>query len=162
MLSSIRSGHLSSALLMAFLLTVLLPPALIGAAMTADGEPGKGLSAPPSRSPDAVTTPGPFSLSAPMRLDVTQARRPATPGESVWCRYRITAYVRPMRQAVVVPGEEICMSCQEMFGSSPESAEFRFLDRSGRDLGSAYGELVTIACGPCALEARQRFAIYRR
>ena len=162
MLSGIRSGHLSSALLLAMLVIAAPLPARAGTAMMADGEPGKGWSAPPSRSPDVVTTPGPFSLSDPMRIDVTLSRRPVSAGETAWCLYRITGYARPMKEAVVTPGEEICMSCQELFGPSPQNAEFRFLDRGGRDLGSAYGELVTTACGACVLEARQRYSIYRR
>jgi len=159
---SFRSGRFLSALAMAILLPLSALPAGAGSAMTVDGEPGKGFSAAPSHSPEAVTAPGPYSLSSPTRLDVMLSRRPVMPEEGIWCLYRITAYSRPMRQAVVTPGEEICMSCQEMFGSSPESAEFRFLDRRGKALGSAFAELVTASCGPCALEARQRFAMYRR
>ena len=162
MLSGSRSGHLSSAALLAMLLIVAPLPARAGTGMVADGEPGKGWSAPPSRFPGLVTTPGPFSLSDPTRIDVTLAWRPGAAEETAWCLYRITGYARPMKQALVSPGEEICMSCQELFEPSPQSAEFRFHDRGGRDLGSAYGELVTTACGLCALEARQRYSIYRR
>jgi len=137
-------------------------PARAAATMTVDGEPGKGFSVVPSHAPEVVTTPGPFSLSSPTRIDVMLSRHPVASGENLWCLYRITAYSRPMRQTVVTPGEEICMNCQEMFGPSPESAEFRFLGRGGKDLGSAFGELVTASCGPCALEARQRYSLYRR
>jgi hypothetical protein len=143
---------------MAILLSLPALPAGASMAMTADGEPSRFVSGTPSPTSNVSTTP----LAAPMRLYVTPARRPAATAESAWCVYRITANVRPLKPSVVAPGELICMSCQDMFGPSPQSAEFRFLDPEGKDLGSAFGELMTAPCGPCALETHQRFAMYRR
>jgi hypothetical protein len=157
-----RCGIPVAALLMAILLVGSARVSAAGTVMMTDGEPGKGFTAPPSRAPDAMPTPGPFSLSAPMRLDVTPFHPASIADDPSWCTYRITGYAGPRRTAPVVPGEEICMSSQDFFGGSPDVAEFHFLDRSGRELASAYGELVGASCGTCAAEAQQRFAMYRR
>jgi len=151
-----------AALLTAILLVGSAPVSDAGTVMMTDGEPGKGFMAPPSRAPDVTYTPGPFSLSAPMRLDVMSFRSPSSADDPSWCTYRITGYAGSKRPAPVVLGEEICMSSQGFFGGSPDVAEFHFLDRSGRELASAYGELVGASCGACAAQAQQRFAIYRR
>lgn len=156
-----RCGIPVAALLVAILLGSSAPVSYAGT--MSDGEPGKGFTVPPpSRTPDVMPTPGPFSLSAPMRLDVMSFRNPSSAGDQSWCTYRITGYAGPKRATPVVPGEEICMSSQGFFGGSPDVAEFHFLDRSGRELASAYGELVGASCGACAVEAQQRFSMYRR
>ena len=157
-----RCGIPVAALLVAILLGISAPVSYAGTAMMTDGEPGKGFTPPPSRAPDVMYTPGPFSLSSPMRLDVMSFRTPLSADEPSWCTYRITGYAGPKRAAPVVPGDEICMSSQGFFGGSPDVAEFHFLDRSGRELASAYGELVAASCGACAAEAQQRFSMYRR
>ncbi|HKA25055.1 MAG TPA: hypothetical protein VKF80_08750 [Candidatus Eisenbacteria bacterium] len=160
-----RCGSFAAALLMAILLGSWASVADAATAMTAEGEPGKGFMVPPSRAPDVATTPGPFSLSAPMRLDVTAFRASSTtgaPSDHNWCTYRITAYSSTKRYVAVIPGEEICMNSQDLFGSSPDVAEFHFLDRNGRELASAYGELVSATCGPCAAQAPQRFTMFGR
>src|SRR5215470_15205575 len=157
-----RCGFVVAALLMAILLGSSARIVSAAMAMTADGEPGKGFTAPPSRVPDVVYSPGPFSLSAPMRLDVTSLPLPSAAVDQSWCTYRITAYSSKKHVEAVVPGQEICMSSQDFLGGSPDVAEFHFLDRRGRELASAYGELVGSACGTCAAETHQRFAMYRR
>jgi hypothetical protein len=157
-----RCGIPVAALLMAILLVGSAQVSAAGTEMMSDGEPSKGFTAPPSRTPDAMPTPGPFSLSAPMRVDVMTFRPASSADDPSWCTYRITSYAGTKRTASVVPGEEICMSSQGFYGGSPDVAEFHFLDKSGRELVSAYGELVGASCGACAAEAKQRFAIYRR
>ena len=162
MLFPLRCGRLPAAFLVTTLLGMWSFAAHAGAAMMADGEPGKGFNPPPSKSPDAVIAPGPFSLSTPMRLDVTPLVHSAIAADNSWCTYRITAYTGPNRRGVVTPGDEICMSNRDLFGVSPDVAEFHFLDRTGRELASAYGERVSATCGSCVAEPGLRFAIYRR
>jgi hypothetical protein len=162
-----RCGIPVAALLVAILLGssaryAAAGPVMMTTVMMTDGEPGKGFTAPPSRAPDAMFTPGPFSLSAPMRLDVMSFRTLSSADDQSWCTYRITGYAGPKHTATVAPGDEICMNSQDFFGGSPDVAEFHFLDRSGRELVSAYGELVASSCGACAAEAQRRFSIYRR
>jgi hypothetical protein len=157
-----RCGFPVAALLMAMLLGSTACVVSAATAMMADGEPGKGFTPPPSRAPDVVSAPGPFSLSAPMRLDVTAAHTAIAASTQSWCTYRITGYASAKRSTLVIPGEEICMNSQDFFGGSPDVAEFHFLDRSGRELASAFGELVGASCGACSLEAQQRYAIFRR
>jgi len=161
-----RCGISPAALLMAMLLVgtarlAAADPAMVS--VMADGEPGKGFMPPPSRAPDVVSTPGPFSLSAPMRLDVTAFKVPsAVAAERSWCTYRITGFAGTKRRGPVTPGDEICVSSQDLFGASPDVAEFHFLDMTGRELVSAYGELVAQSCGSCAIQADQRFSLFRR
>jgi hypothetical protein len=157
-----RCGIPVAALLMAILLVGSAQVSAAGTVMMPDGEPSKGFTAPPSRAPDAMPTPGPFSLSAPMRVDVMSFRPASSADDPSWCTYRITGYAGPKRTAPVVLGEEICMSNQGFFGGSPDVAEFHFLDKSGRELVAAYAELVGASCGACAAETQQRFALYRR
>jgi hypothetical protein len=162
-----RCGIPIAALLMAILLVgtarVAGAEAVMMSSMMADGEPGKGFMPPPSRAPDVVSTPGPFSLSAPMRLDVTAFKVPsAVAAERSWCTYRITGFAGTKRRGPVTPGDEICVSNQDLFGASPDVAEFHFLDTRGRELVSAYGELVAQSCGSCAIQVEQRFSLFRR
>ena len=161
-----RCGIPVAALLMAMLpvstaCVAAADPAMVS--VMADGEPGKGFTPPPSRAPDVVLTPGPFSLSAPMRLDITAFKVPsAVAAERSWCTYRITGFAGTKRRGPVTPGDEICVSNQDLFGASPDVAEFHFLDMTGRELVSAYGELVAQSCGSCAIQADQRFSLFRR
>jgi len=144
-----------------FLLSLLLLcPEIARAAMSDAGEPIRG-KAPEWRLRTSTENVERVPLlSSPVRVYLERVAQPESVATTNWCTYRIAGTVKPGAPSYVARGATICVSNLDQFAPCPGQTEFRFVDRKGKELGSAYGELVNPTCATCDLETHSQYLIW--